>query len=157
MLDSAAQYIDSSRSFLTLNFIALQVLLFVIRLLLMGRRLVNSAIIIVWSFGVVVALWLLSRLVVALSRLMVTSFGIETTAIVVHSQRCDEHGDAYLQGHYVYRDLYGREHSFAFKICSDWPGDEQWRKVMQLYTQGAKNRVRYLRWVPALHEIQLSS
>ena len=55
---------------------------------------------------------------------------------------------------YVFKDARGYEYSFGFQICSYWPVDEQWRSVMQRYTQGAQNRVRYVRWLPTLHEIQ---
>lgn len=117
----------------------------------------NSALAILWVLGAMSGLWLLYHLLIRVGRLLVVRFGIETTAVVISSQRCDDKHDAYLQGHYVYQDREGREHTFAFTISVHWSGDEQWRRVTQRYAQGAQNRVRYLPWLPAFHEIELST
>lgn len=114
----------------------------------------DGAITLIWCLIGIFGLLMLYKLGMGLRHLLLVYFGVATTAVVIHSQRCDEDGEAYLQGHYVYEDSRGHEHSFGFRICSYWPVDEQWRRVMQLYTQGAQNRVRYVRWLPTLHEIQ---
>lgn len=100
-------------------------------------------------------LWVLYCLLNRLAHFLLIHFGMETTALVVTAQRCDKEGNVYLQGQYIFMDANGHNHTFAFTICTDWPGDEQWRKLMQFYAQGARNRVRYLQWWPNLHEIQV--
>jgi hypothetical protein len=115
---------------------------------------VNSALTVLGSFGVTMGLWLLYRLLIKVLHYLVIRFGLETTAFVVTAQRCDKDGDVYLQGYYTFKDADGCAYTFAFTICTDWPGDEHWRKLMQFYTQGAHNPVRYLRWLPSLHEVQ---
>lgn len=102
---------------------------------------------------VTVGLFCLSQLAVALSRFCLTRFGLETTAFVISAQRYNKDGDLYLQGHYVYQDANAREHIFDFTICSYWPGDAQWQRIIQCYSHGAQTRVRYLPWLPILHEI----
>ena len=114
----------------------------------------NGMLTLIWSLGILLGLLCLYQLSRRLLHFCVTRFGIETTALVISARRYDKDGDLYLQGHYVYHDTAGCEHLFDFTICSYWPGDEQWHKVMHLYRQGAQNRVRYLRWLPILHNIQ---
>ena len=114
----------------------------------------NGMLTLIWSLGITLGFLCLYQLSRRLLHFCVTRFGIETTALVISAHRYDKDGDLYLQGHYVYQDAAGGEHRFDFTICSYWPGDEQWRKVMHLYRQGAQTRVRYLRWLPILHNIQ---
>ena len=114
----------------------------------------DGAIALIWCLVGIIGVLLLYQLMMAMRYLLLVFFGAETTAIVMNSQRCDQDGEAYLQGYYVFKDARGYEYSFGFQICSYWPVDEQWRSVMQRYTQGAQNRVRYVRWLPTLHEIQ---
>jgi hypothetical protein len=128
-----------------------------LRLKLTRRRLVDSTVVGTWALGVALGLWLLHWLLVKGGHWLVARFGLETTAVVLTAQHYEEDGDAYLQGDYVYKDASGQEHTFAFTICSYWPDDDYWRQVMQSYTQGAQNRVRYVRWLPTLHEIQTST
>lgn len=116
----------------------------------------NSVFAVMGSLGVIVGLLCFYQLIVGLLHFFVARYGIETTASVINAHRYAKDGDLYLQGHYTYQDAKGRDHTFAFTICSYWPGDEQWHKVMQRYRQGAQNRVRYLPWLPTFHEIQPS-
>ncbi len=114
----------------------------------------NSALAVLWSFGIASGLFLCYRLLLSVVHLVVICFGVETTALVINAQRCDKDDNIYLQGHYVFKDANGHEHFFAFTICADWPGDDQWRKLMRSYAQGARNPVRYLPWLPNFHEVQ---
>lgn len=114
----------------------------------------NSALAVLWSLGIASVLFLCHRLLIALLHLIVIRFGVETTALVIHAQHREKDGDIYLQGSYVFKDAGGHDHTFAFAICVDWPGDDQWRTLLRLYTQGKRNRVRYLPWLPRLHEVQ---
>ena len=116
----------------------------------------DGAIALIWCLIAIIGLLLLYKLMMAMRYLLLALFGVETTAIVMNSHRCVQDGEAHLQGYYVFEDARGHEYSFGFRICSYWPADEQWRSVMQSYTQGAQNRVRYVRWLPPLHEIQSS-
>lgn len=118
--------------------------------------LVNGILLLSWALAVTVGLFCFYHLVIGLLHFCVTRFGRETTALVIEARRYHKDGDVYLQGHYMYRDAAGSEHLFDFTICSYWPGDEKWHRLMQLYTQGTQNRVRYLRWLPTLHEMQVS-
>lgn len=115
----------------------------------------NSILLLSWLLGMTFALFGIYRMLVEALRFCVTRFGCETTAVVVAAQRYDKDGDRYLQGHYMYKDAAGHEHLFDFTICSYWPGDEKWHSLMQAYAQGAQNTVRYLRWFPTLHELQI--
>lgn len=115
----------------------------------------NGILLLIWSLGVTLALFCCYRLVIEALRFCVTRFGCETTALVLEAQRYVKDGDMYLQGHYMYKDTAGHEHLFNFTICSYWPGDETWYSMMQFYAQGTQHPVRYLRWLPALHELQL--
>lgn len=114
----------------------------------------NSTLAVLWTLGIVSGLFLVYRLLIGLLHFVVSHFGVETTALVVNAQRRDQDGSIYLQGHYVFKDTKDREYTFAFTICADWPGDEHWRKLMRFYTKGTRTPVRYLRWLPSLHEVQ---
>lgn len=114
----------------------------------------NSALAVLWSMGIVSGGFLCYRLLIGLLHLVVIRFGVETTALVVNAQRSEKDGNIYLHGDYVFVDASGHDHIFTFTICADWPGDEHWRKLMRAYAQGRRNPVRYLRWLPTLHEVQ---
>ena len=114
----------------------------------------NAILILLGCLSIVMGLWCLYQLTTRLLHFCVTHFGRETTALVISARRYDKDGDIYLQGHYAYKDANGCEHVFDFTICNYWPGDAQWQRVMQFYVEGAQNRVRYLRWLPGLHEMQ---
>lgn len=115
----------------------------------------NSTLALLWLLGIVSGGFLGYRLLIALRHLMVVRFGVESTAFVINAQRAEKDGNIYLHGHYVFTDAAGHEFTFAFTICADWPGDEQWRKLMRAYAQGRRNPVRYLPWLPTFHEVQL--
>jgi len=117
---------------------------------------VNSALAVLWFLGVVSGGLLCYRLLIGLLHLLVIQFGVESTALVINAQRSEKDGNIYLHGHYVFTDATGHDYTFAFTICADWPGDEQWRKLMRAYAQGTRNPVRYLPWLPSFHEIQTS-
>ena len=108
----------------------------------------------VGSLAVSVGLLLLPSLAVWARHLLVTHFGVETKATVTYAQQYEQDDDYFLQGCYVYRDVRGRDHTFHFLICMHWPGNDQWWQVMQCYRQGTQKRVRYIPWLPILHEMQ---
>lgn len=114
----------------------------------------NSALAVLWTLGIISGLFFVYHLFIGLLHVVVLHFGVETTALVVNAQRCDQDGNIYLQGHYVFKDTNDHEYTFAFTICADWPGDEHWRQLMRFYAQGARNPVRYLPWLPSLHTVQ---
>lgn len=115
----------------------------------------NSTLAVLWSMGIVSGGFLSYRLLIGLLRWIVVRFGVDSTALVINAQRSEKDGNVYLQGHYVFKDATGQEYTFAFTICADWPGDEQWRKVMRAYAQGRRNPVRYLPWLPTFHEVEI--
>jgi hypothetical protein len=115
---------------------------------------VDGAITLIWCLAGLIGFLLLYKLGEGLRHFLLLHFGIEATAVVIASQRYNQDGETYLQGYYTFTDAYGHDHSFCFRICSYWPVDEQWDRVMQLYTQGAQNQVRYFRWLPMIHEVQ---
>ncbi|MFZ4657062.1 MAG: hypothetical protein ACOYNY_08630 [Caldilineaceae bacterium] len=117
----------------------------------------NSALTVLWSLAIASGLFLGYRVLHRVLHLVVIGFGVETTALVRNAHRSEKDGNVYLQGDYVFTDARGREHTFAFTICADWPGDAQWRKIMHFYTRGQRNRVRYLPWLPSLHEVQTTA
>jgi len=85
---------------------------------------------------------------------VVTKIGIQTTATVIHSQRCDDNEDVCVCGTYIYHDRLNWEHKAKFRYCWHWPSNEDWDKVMQSCGLGAENPVYYLPWLPFIHDIQ---
>ena len=86
-------------------------------------------------------------------KLILKRFGTQTSATVIESDRCDNSEDICMCGYYQYRDSHGQEHKAKFKICFHWPSHEQWEMVQKGYSKGAINNVKYLRWLPFVHEI----
>lgn len=79
--------------------------------------------------------------------------GIQTTASIFESQRCDDNEDACVCGRYHYFDVRGKEYRFKCKICIHWPSNEQWELVKKGYFEGAVSIVYYLPWFPYIHKI----
>ena len=80
-------------------------------------------------------------------------FGVQATATIFESHRCDDNEDACICGYYHYFDKQGREYRFKCKICIHWPSNEQWELVKKGYYQDAVNTVYYLPWFPYTHKI----
>jgi hypothetical protein len=86
-------------------------------------------------------------------KMILEKFGIQTTATIIESNRCDNNEDACICGFYQYLDSTGRKHRAKFNICIHWPSNEQWELVQRGYSNGATNKVKYLRWFPFIHKI----
>ena len=82
--------------------------------------------------------------------------GMQTTATVISSERCDDREDVCVCGMYRYTDWRNHEHRVKFRHCyAHIRSKESWDEVMKLYGLGAQNTIYCARWFPSIHEIQV--